>query len=626
MEIKRTRIGDFIQARREEQELTQAQLAAQLPITASTLGQIERGDIETPSQPVLEALAEALGVALSTLTNLLTDDAEPLERVAANSLVKHINLLSLTDSLAVIGGYGVIFGGRDLEGDTFTAETKFHTENMPTPPVFYDHTLGDIPHELGNVIKMTAQESGLWIEAQLDRNKEYVDEVLKLIEEGALGWSSGSVSHLVRRDENKQITNWPIVEFSLTPVPAEPRTLADMTRIKTAKDSTFEALPEAEQSAVNAGEETTADEIIIDEELIETQKENPTMSETITMTTEQLTAMVDAAASKAADHIMKAQPANDVGFATEPAKKDNSVKAAMSFVRTGSTKDMTVSVDADGGYTVPDEWLNTLTTAMVQSSIFRMLPGIRVIRRANGRVLHDISADAPAAATIVGECVAFPDKQPTFAEALINTFKYACDTIVSHELLQDSMFNIESILSDRVAKSFALAENRDFVTGDGTTAPQGVLLGGTQGVLAALPTVFTADEIIDLLFSIETPYLMSGTPAWLMNRTTAAYIRKLKDGDDRYLWSTGGGLVDGAQAMLLDYPVFIIDTMPSIAAGTKPLVFGNFNAMTIYEAGGIQMLRDPYSQKDCGIEFSWWKREAARIHDSASIKYLEMAP
>ena len=45
-----------------------------------------------------------------------------------------------------------------------------------------------------------------------------------------LGWSSGSVPHLVQRTKGslpgtQKITSWPIVELSLTPTPAEPRTI-----------------------------------------------------------------------------------------------------------------------------------------------------------------------------------------------------------------------------------------------------------------------------------------------------------------------------------------------------------------------------------------------------------------
>ena len=125
---------------------------------------------------------------------------------------------------AIIAGYGVVFGGEDLEGDTFTPETDLSLDMVPSKSVFYEHT-HDIPQNaLGTVKSEEKDEVGLWIEAQLDKSKAYVAAVLDLIEEGVIGLSSGSVGHLIRR-EGKNLTQWPIVEFSLTPQPAEPRTL-----------------------------------------------------------------------------------------------------------------------------------------------------------------------------------------------------------------------------------------------------------------------------------------------------------------------------------------------------------------------------------------------------------------
>ena len=136
-----------------------------------------------------------------------------------------------------IAGWGVVFGGKDVYEDTFTKNTDFHLSLVPQKPVFYDHTMSEVQHDIGVVASLKARSTqafdsqtiaGLWVEAQLDRAKAYAEEIEELIEKGALGWSSGSVAHLVRYKGDKwqgEITNWPIVEFSLTPTPAEPRTV-----------------------------------------------------------------------------------------------------------------------------------------------------------------------------------------------------------------------------------------------------------------------------------------------------------------------------------------------------------------------------------------------------------------
>lgn len=134
-------------------------------------------------------------------------------------------LKSLDEQTAIVAGYGVVFGGKDLTGETFTEETDYLLDYVPIKMVFYDHNRDKaIRHEIGAVLKTVQDEVGIWVEAQLDRSKEYVDAVLELVEKGALGWSSGCMQQKMVR-EASVIKSWPIVEFSLTPTPAEPRTL-----------------------------------------------------------------------------------------------------------------------------------------------------------------------------------------------------------------------------------------------------------------------------------------------------------------------------------------------------------------------------------------------------------------
>ena len=138
-----------------------------------------------------------------------------------------VKIIRQDENTVTVGGYGVVFGGRDLMGETFTKETDFMLDLVPSKLVMYGHGLQtEVKHVLGRVPadRIKVQDGGLWIEAQLERSKEYVAEILRLVEMGIMGWSSGSVSHLVDV-HNGVIKTWPIVEFSLTPTPAEPRTL-----------------------------------------------------------------------------------------------------------------------------------------------------------------------------------------------------------------------------------------------------------------------------------------------------------------------------------------------------------------------------------------------------------------
>jgi HK97 family phage major capsid protein len=145
-----------------------------------------------------------------------------------------------------VGGYGVVYGDwkhRDLEGDYFAADTYFG-EQVGTPVTgatkqiavdwLYDHAMAELPpsaiafddardYKLGRVVSVKADDIGLWIEAETDRHDEWAEAVMQMIDQGKLHWSSGSTPHLVKRAPDGQLTVWPIIEWSSTPTPAEPR-------------------------------------------------------------------------------------------------------------------------------------------------------------------------------------------------------------------------------------------------------------------------------------------------------------------------------------------------------------------------------------------------------------------
>jgi HK97 family phage major capsid protein len=127
-----------------------------------------------------------------------------------------------------VGGYLVVWGSpaqRDLHGEYFTPQTELGLDWYPRRPVLYQHGLdGAVKAEMIGVLEvLKADDSGVWAEAQLDLRGRYARSILRLVEDGALGWSSGSLPHLVAVESDGHIRRWPIVEGSLTPTPAEPR-------------------------------------------------------------------------------------------------------------------------------------------------------------------------------------------------------------------------------------------------------------------------------------------------------------------------------------------------------------------------------------------------------------------
>lgn len=241
---------------------------------------------------------------------------------------------------------------------------------------------------------------------------------------------------------------------------------------------------------------------------------------------------------------------------------------------------MQEGVDADGGYLVPDEYDSRLITKLTEENVIRRL-GHRLSTSGDHKI--NIAASTPAAAWIEeGESLTFGDA--TFDQIILDAHKLHVAVKVTEELLYDSMFDIENYLFDAFGKALANAEEDAFINGDGNGKPLGILAaaGGAQtGVTTASSTAITADEVINLVYSLKRPYRKNAV--FIMNDQTIAAIRKLKDGNGMYMWQPA--LTAGEPDRLLGYPVHTSQFMPTITAGAKTIAFGDFSYYNIGDRG-----------------------------------------
>jgi HK97 family phage major capsid protein len=108
-----------------------------------------------------------------------------------------------------------------------------------------------------------------------------------------------------------------------------------------------------------------------------------------------------------------------------------------------------------------------------------------------------------------------------------------------------------------------------------------------------------------------------------MNRKTQSAIRKLKDGDDNYLWQPPAQV--GGRAGLLTFPVVEAEDMPDITANSTSIAFGDFaRGYLVVDRQGVRVLRDPYSAKPY-VLFYTTKRVGGGVQDFDAIKLLKFA-
>lgn len=241
-----------------------------------------------------------------------------------------------------------------------------------------------------------------------------------------------------------------------------------------------------------------------------------------------------------------------------------------------------VGTDSEGGYLVPDEFEKTLIEALEEENVFRRIA--HVIHTNSGDRKIPIVASKGSAAW-VDEEGSYGESDDTFGQMTLSAFKLGTLIKISEELLNDSAFNLESYISKEFARRIGAKEEEAFFTGDGTGKPTGILAttGGAEvGVTAASATAITADEVIDLFYSLRVPYRKKAV--WIMNDATVSAIRKLKDGQGQYLWQPS--LVAGTPDTILGCEVITSPYMPTIASGAKTIAFGDFSYYWIGDRQG----------------------------------------
>lgn len=237
-------------------------------------------------------------------------------------------------------------------------------------------------------------------------------------------------------------------------------------------------------------------------------------------------------------------------------------------------------VDANGGYLVPEEYDRRLIDVLSEENVMRSL-GTNITTSGEHKI--NIAATKPAAAWIEeGGALTFGDA--TFDQIILDAHKLHVAIKVTEELLYDNAFGLENYIIQQFGKALANAEEDAFINGTGKGQPLGILAstGGAQvGVTAKSATAVTADEIIDLIYSLKRPYRKNAV--FLANDVCVAELRKLKDSNGQYLWQPS--LQAGEPDRVLGYKVYTSPFFPVPAAGKAAVAFGDFSYYNIGDRG-----------------------------------------
>lgn len=314
--------------------------------------------------------------------------------------------------------------------------------------------------------------------------------------------------------------------------------------------------------------------------------------------------------------------------------------AFLQFVRKGKDdglaelqqKALQTTVEADGGYAVPEELDRTILELLRNESPMRQVCGQITVSTPDYKKLVNLGG---AGSGWVGETAARPATgTPTLAQIAAVMGEIYANPQATQTSLDDMFFNAEAWLQSEVAAEFAEQEGQAFLLGNGTNKPKGLLaytmaltaddvraFGQLQNVKSGTAGDFDADDLIKLVYTLRKGYRAGAT--WMLPNMTLFKVRTMKDSQGNYLWRPG--IEAGQPSSLLGYGVTENEDMPAVAADAHAVVFGDFKrAYTIVDRIGTRVLRDPYTNKP-NVGFYTTKRVGGMLTDSNAAKVLTLS-
>jgi HK97 family phage major capsid protein len=344
---------------------------------------------------------------------------------------------------------------------------------------------------------------------------------------------------------------------------------------------------------------------------------------------------IDAIDRKSADF---RRPALSTGCFDEAPHK----KALAAYVRTGDddalraleveAKGLNTQVAAEGGFLIDPQTADRIETVLRSGASLRAISRVVHVEASAYDVLIDhaeIGAGWTDEVTAQAETTA-----PTIDRISISLHELSASPVASQRILDDSAFDVEGWLAERIADRFLRAESDAFVNGDGINKPTGFLTKpeiaetnwdwGSIGYIAtgsdgAFDPNNPDDALIELVYALNAEYRAGAV--FIMNSRTAGEVRKMKDNQGRFLWMEG--LQAAQPPLLIGYPALIVEEMPDIGIDHHAIAFGNFaHGYTIAERPDLRILRDPYSARP-NVTFFATKRVGGDVTDYAAIKTLK---
>lgn len=286
---------------------------------------------------------------------------------------------------------------------------------------------------------------------------------------------------------------------------------------------------------------------------------------------------------------------------------------------------LSVGTSSAGGYLVPQGYRDELIRQMKDYGAVQEVA--QVIETDSGNSLpFPTMNDTTNVGRLLAENTQMTETDVVVGTKTLSAYVYSSDlTRCSLQLANDAAFDVGALIRSAHAERIGRITNQHFTTGTGTNQPQGIVTGATSGVTAASATAITADEIIDLVHSVDPAYRRSSRAQFMLSDTALKSLRKLKDSNGMYLWQPN--VQAGAAGSLFGHGYVINQDMAVPATGVKSVLFGDFFAGYVVRiVQGIQVITFTERYMDyLQLGHSSFMRADGLVQNASAYKALTQA-
>ncbi|WP_375319329.1 phage major capsid protein [Candidatus Tisiphia endosymbiont of Oplodontha viridula] len=537
-----------------------------------------------------------------------------------NQTIQNLVIKSVTDNSVVISGYASVYNISDQQNDLI-AKGAFASADHSSIKFLWQH---DWQQPIGVIKSLTEDDYGLKVEAIINNKIEKGKEAIELVRQGAV--DSLSIGFNIKQANynnlnQRIITEAELIEVSIVTFPANYHAkISHITKHIYSNDLKNWNVKQgvSERSVVNLREYASPPKFYEANSL--KQKSIHSILMENKMDTELMTKQNS---NEMKLNELQEKVYNLENFLSRPeigGMQDIEHKAAFNnYIRKGSQSELIEkslnSGAEEGGVLLVPALYNSIISEINARSPMRQLASIETI---SSNALDIVIEEGSFASGWVGDLQA---REETAASKLkqqrIFVHELYAQPKASQTLIDDSAIRIENWLTERLRDSFVKAENDAFINGDGKKRPKGILSKDHDKIQQFdMGNRVTAEKLLDFINLLDEEYLANAT--FLMNRTTLSEIQKLQDNNGRFIWQQS--LSDSLKQTIFGISVLCCSEMPAIKEGNMAIAIGDFkSAYKIIDRGGINIMRDPYTDKPF-VKFYAVKRVGGDVVNQSAIK------